>query len=82
MKTNKLLFALMLLASLAVPMSTFAKEGAKIQPVDRNGNPVGKERSLPDCRSCEVRQTGPNSYEIKVPGRVRDQVDNNKLNKK
>lgn len=70
------------LVLMAVAMSTTvaAKEGAKIQPVDKDGQPVGKPISLPDCRSCEVKQTGPNTFEVKVPEKVREAADK-KINK-
>ena len=53
--------------------SSGPRTGAVIQQV-QNGQPVGPAIPLPDCRSCKVTQTGPNSYTIKVPERVKQQV--------
>lgn len=63
------------LCVLCVSTGVFAKEGAKVQPVDSNGNAVGKPISLPDCRSCKVEKTGPNQYTITVPQEKQRKLD-------
>ncbi|MBR1156942.1 hypothetical protein [Bradyrhizobium sp. JYMT SZCCT0428] len=30
---------------------------------------------LPDCRTCKVKQTGPNEYEVRIPKDVRNKID-------
>lgn len=57
-------------------LTTFAqtRAGAVVQGVDKNGNPVTAPIVVPDCRTCTVKQTGPNSYEVKVPNDVRAKV--------
>jgi hypothetical protein len=50
------------------------RTGATGYFVDHNGNQVGPTVSLPDCRSCKVQQTGPNSYTVSVPQPVRNKV--------
>jgi hypothetical protein len=39
-----------------------------------NGVPTSPPIAMPNCRSCKVTQTGPNSYTIKVPNNVRQQL--------
>ena len=52
---------------------SFAKEGAKGQ-FYKDGKPVGPVISLPDCRSCKVQKTGPNSYNVTIPKSARDKM--------
>src|SRR5258708_3561236 len=52
----------------ALPASAAEKKtGATGAFVDKNGNQVGPTINLPDCASCKVKQTGPNSYEVSRP---------------
>lgn len=37
--------------------------------------PDGTTVNLPDCRTCTVKQTGPNSYEVHIPKDVRNKVN-------
>jgi hypothetical protein len=56
------IFSLSSTAVLAAP-----KTGATGSFVDSKGNQVGPTLPLPDCRSCKVKQTGPNSYTVTRP---------------
>ncbi len=76
MKTASfLLFALSVFFSSSL---THAKEGAQVTPVDKNNKPVGPSVPLPDCRSCKVKETAPNKYEVTVPDRVKEKVKTGK----
>ncbi len=70
MKTIVLLLAMAFFSATAA-----AADGAKVQPIDKNGKPMGEPITLPDCKSCTVRQVGPNSYMIKVPDHVKVKVE-------
>jgi len=78
------------IAVIAIVISTsvaHAKEGAKAQAVDQQGNPIGPQWSLPDCRSCPREQTGPNTFKVEIPQPVKEKIwggsqPKNKDNKK
>ena len=64
-----------MIGAVLLSSAAYAKPGAVLVPVDKSGKPVGPPITVPDCRSCKVKQTGPNSYEIKIPKTVRDKVN-------
>ena len=66
---------LALVSVVLLSFTAYAKPGAVLVPVDKGGKPVGPPVTVPDCRSCKVKQTGPNSYEIKIPKTLRDKVN-------
>jgi hypothetical protein len=70
MNLNLKLAAVAALSLAAVAASAQTKPGATGQ-FYQNGQPVGPVITLPDCRSCTVKQTGPNTYNVKVPNDVR-----------
>lgn len=67
--------AIMLALATGLCSAVFAKEGAKVQPVDKKGNPVGNPVSLPDCRSCKVEKTGPSAYTVTIPKEQQRKLD-------
>lgn len=44
--------------------------------------PDGTTVNLPDCRTCTVKQTGPNSYDVHIPKDVRNKVNSTATTKK
>lgn len=57
--------------SLAAVAASAQTRTAAVGQFYKNGQPVGQPIAIPDCRSCTVKQTGPHSYDIKVPNDVR-----------
>jgi len=76
---SQVIVAAVLAAAAFQAVATNAKQssprvGAVLTPVDRYGRQVGPSIPLPDCRSCTVKQTGPNSYTVKIPPEVRQKL--------
>ena len=67
--------SMLVLLAIFLATGTFAKEGVKVQPVDKNGVPTGKPIVLPDCRSCKAEKTGPNTYTVTIPKEKQRKLD-------
>ena len=66
----KLILGLAVGLALSAPVVAKTKAGATGN-FQQNGQPTSGTVVLPDCRSCTVKQTGRNQYEVKIPNDVR-----------